>query len=1350
MLKNEFLKAILLVSAFCFASCDREAFLLDDGPITQEGRELTFTASMDKGPLTRTQKADGSDDVLWSPKESINIFYGSSGSCFQSNNTEPAATVSFSGTLSSFTGTTSTGEPLQFWSVYPYHRENTYSNSAVSAVLPSTQTCSVGNFPDKTRLMVAKSSGLALSFRQVCSMLRVNIPASIDDITRITLQGNNDEILAGRVSVSFDSNDIPEWTAIEAEGDKVITILPSGSATFAAGNYYIPLLPQTLESGFTITYYRTGTYGSKTTSSAALFERNKTSLATSAVQVKTWTPLEHPSNEIWYTTSDGCTAQYYENADYADEIEIVAPGDNGIGIVRFPSAVKTIPTYAFNASLAGNNNRKITSVILPETVETIGEGAFANCEALTSIQMDGVKYILKSAFYSCGFETLSLHEGLVGISSHAFQWCHNLRSVQIPESVITLGYPFYFYENPFESCPALESFSGKFATDDGRALLSGNGAGYRDVLVAFAAGAMEGGTYTVPDGVLSIAARAFNHAKLAEVDLNEVTYLFEYAFSDSDLKRIHIPSTVTGLGAYALANCPDLEYIRIDVTTSLPSIGTGVFDGSTCPIYVPAAWLQVFKTADRWSAYADRYQALPSANEIVYFAGNQLTGSNNTYLGHFLNSATSHTFENGRGVLTFASPVTVLPRGAFEDAPITGVILPDGITQIREIAFRGCDQLTSVTLPSSLQYLGTSAFESSGLTSVTIPNSVEHIGTIWDNSTGAPTDHDYNPFLGCSNLVSFSGKFATPDGLFLVDNGYLVSGAIGAPALGEGQGCVIPSTVTTVGQYALAYGQFTYLSCVNAQVLDINCFYGCSNLSFFEMGYNVREIRSEAFAMPNGMTGSLAMVNFMLMNDLPEITTDAFKNQNYVELWISGWQATDSAAAMGETWGASPVKEHVRVHQHRDEIWVHFDGTGTITGDFLTDIQNKFLRKDGTVIGLYGYAPLATKFTVIPKSVFPAGIDGSGVYVLKYNGTIQRLAANAFSATGNTLDYISLPNEVTSIGAGAFEGLGLLKKFPGADNDSFYPLNYLTSIGENAFNGCVSMAGSVPMPDVTSLGADAFKNCKALTSVTLGPVSSIPSGAFYECNALQSVTLDTENLTTIGSEAFYRCKALSKLAPADMAVGRVYLPKVTSVGSFAFLSNYRIKILDLGQSVTSTTLETAAFDACSGLQTVNMPNVSEVPQSCFFSCSSLNSINAPLITSIGKQGFYGCSSLKSLVFPYIETIGDKAFGRTRNLTTLDLGENLESFGKEVFYDEEPSLRNMNILTIYLRGTKWYYNEGNSSSNNNWNIYEAFNYKMDETNAYFQFKYMYVLSDISADFQQGVQYTFGTGDYIQDL
>ena len=1421
---------------------------------------------MDQGPLTRTIKADGSDDVLWSSKESINVFYGSSGSRFVSSNTEPAATVSFSGTLSSFTGTTSTGESLQFWAVYPYHKENAYSNSSVSAYLPSTQSCSVGNFPDKTRLMVAKSSGLVLSFGQVCSMLRINIPSDCGDITRITLRGNHEEILAGRVSVSFDSNGDPTWSVIEGEGDKVITFLPSGSSTFAAGDYYLPLLPQTLQNGYTITYYRTETYGSKSTSSAALFERNKVDRATSAKQVTTWTPLEHPSNEIWYTTSDGCAAQYNTGADYADEIEIVAPSDNdGIGIVRFPSAIKTIPTDAFNAALAGDNNRKITSFILPETVETLSEGAFANCNALTSIQMDGVKYIRTNAFYGCGFETLSLHEGLVGISSSAFQWCDELRSVEIPESVTTLSYPYYFWENPFLSCLALESFSGKFATDDGLALLSGNGAGQRDVLVAFATGALEGGTYTVPDGVKSISMYAFSRSKLAEVNLNEVTYLFDCALCDSGLKRVHIPSTVTGLGDYALANCPDLESIRIDVTTSLPSIGTNVFDSSTCPIYVPAAWLEVFKTADRWSAYADRYQALPASNEIRYTTTDgQPVNVNFIDKGYPSAWTITNTYENGQGVISFkmpsGSPISIdqIRAGTFLEATnLKTVLLPEYVQVIGDLAFsccydltsvqlgsrtlsigehafEACERLTDINLPEGLLYIENEAFKScTSLETVTLPGSIAGIGV---NLSGneVVSEHVHNPFSGCVNLKGFYGSGnsyykISDDHRFLLsaDGKFLFSGAMGGF---DGVRCQIPIGVETIGMSAFYMGKSAQIGFTDSlKEIGDYAFFSCT----LQAGpiYLPKTLNSIGQGAFQGITIQNSDDYIRLQGDnLPILGSAAFGDTDTYPIQITGMATLDNKLGNNDNpWFPYWFGKRICPYQEHDEIWYHTTATHvsriTQSLNFGTDELPLYPSEYN------GFVFYTNQFgTSSPLIPFPEQ-GYTYVAICKFDQPVQSVPAEAFMGR-NDLDYISIGNFVTRIGDRAFSGCSALKYFPvlapdmsvnsigeaafqGCENmessawsDVLF-LKNVTSVGNSAFNSCKKLKevvlGQIPyfssysfgncenlesvwitdaantanavnsiqdigiaaflncpnlkridswantssqsinLPAATYVFQQAFKGCSTIESVKLGAVTVIGESAFEECVALQGVLYQGSALTTIGNNAFYNCQEFVSLGTVE---GRtlVVIPSVTSIGTSAF-ANTHIRSVSANNALS---IGASAFADCSILAGVTVPKATTLSSNCFLNDVNLTSVDVSNATLVQARAFDGCTKLASLSLPSVEIIGDKAFAYTRSLTTLDLGQNLEKFGNEVFFDDNASLRNTNKLSIYLRGSRWYYNWDDAGSVYNWDIYDAFNYNLAESGAWFQFKNIYVPSQISADFDQSVQYSFGTGNYIQSL
>ncbi|MDR2095896.1 MAG: leucine-rich repeat domain-containing protein, partial [Treponema sp.] len=74
-------------------------------------------------------------------------------------------------------------------------------------------------------------------------------------------------------------------------------------------------------------------------------------------------------------------------------------------------------------------------------------------------------------------------------------------------------------------------------------------------------------------------------------------------------------------------------------------------------------------------------------------------------------------------------PVRAIGESAFEEAGITAITLPNGVTFIGERAFEGCESLTSITLPNSVTSIGYGAFEGCGsLTSIALPNGVTDIG----------------------------------------------------------------------------------------------------------------------------------------------------------------------------------------------------------------------------------------------------------------------------------------------------------------------------------------------------------------------------------------------------------------------------------------------------------------------------------------------------------------------------------------------------------------------------------------------------------------------------------------------
>ena len=219
-------------------------------------------------------------------------------------------------------------------------------------------------------------------------------------------------------------------------------------------------------------------------------------------------------------------------------------------------------------------------------VTELAYSIFGLCSNLTRIFLpEGLLRMGIGVFSYSGITEIELPSTLESIPQAAFSQCASLTTIHIPESISFIG-PF-----AFNGCKSLSSFSGKFASDDGRYLIVNN-----EIKGIALANIKE---LVLPDGMTASCG-------IEESDmLEEVVY----------------PSTITEI--WEVRNCPSLKSITVKAKTP-PEANTiwGNEDGSPtlfqntndCPIYVPAESLDAYKAADGWKDYADRIYPISSAN----------------------------------------------------------------------------------------------------------------------------------------------------------------------------------------------------------------------------------------------------------------------------------------------------------------------------------------------------------------------------------------------------------------------------------------------------------------------------------------------------------------------------------------------------------------------------------------------------------------------------------------------------------------------------------------------------------------------------------------------------------------
>ena len=534
------------------------------------------------------------------------------------------------------------------------------------------------------------------------------------------------------------------------------------------------------------------------------------------------------------------------------------------------------------------------------------------------------------------------------------------------------------------------------------------------------------------------------------------------------------------------------------------------------------------------------------------------------------NGLDAHYYENGKGVIRTTDPIEIIFEGR------------DGQWCLH---FYGCTNLKTIIIPNAVEYISSDSF------------------------------------IGCTNLESFSGKYASADGRCLIVDGELIAFAPAGLT-----SYTIPNSVTKIGGNAF-YG-CTSLTSINIpdSVTEISgsAFDGCTNLESFSGKYASEDGRCLiqdgalfAFA-PAGLT------SYTITNSITNIDDGVFIGCDIKEITL---EYVNQSNGLPE--GLSP------------EIV-----TKLMLANNITSVNSKEMSQ-----------LLNLKHLTVDTNYFQANwIDLSSIEEITIGENVSKLAYGALTGfsgrltlnckritkditQGINISEVTIGNDVENIEIGAFDKCTNLRKFNG---------KYASADGR-----CIVKDGV--LIDVITKGLLSYDIPDGVTT--------IPDDTFRGCTELVTLTLP-QSLTTIGSRAFMGCSALTQIA----------IPNgVTTIKASTFKGCTNLKSIELSNKIT--TIDSSAFMECCSLQGITIPDsTTTIGTKAFEDCSSLTEVAIPNgVTTIKASTFEGCTNLIDIkLSDKLTTIGEGAFVEC-NITRITIPQNVTTIGKDAFKECPSSL-----------------------------------------------------------------------------
>ena len=887
------------------------------------------------------------------------------------------------------------------------------------------------------------------------------------------------------------------------------------------------------------------------------------------------------------------------------------------------SKLKTV-TFAKGSQLetisqgAFQNCTLLESIEIPASVKTIALNVFSGCTSLSSVTFEegsNLETIGNTAFASTAltYFAFPVSTSNLDLGESLFSGCKLLTTVHLSKSVVNI-------DNVFSKCSAIktvtiDSDNMNFEADkSGLPLING----YGGTAIYLALGQLDGDTFIVPEGVREIGPRAFEGQPFKNIVLpSSLLQISEYAFYNcnalesvtfkagcqletigkyafrfcSNLKEINLPDTVTEIYEYAFADCSGATTLKLPA--NIEKLGNYAFAAtdSLKSVEFPAS-LKVT------GQYTFAYSGVESVkfNEGIEYLGLAWSSTTTTV-------PTTLTYSTTSGLFVYCDNLKT-------------VTLPSSLKGMGAYTFAYCSSLEGIELSANLELIGQNAFRGTGLKSFTVPANVTVL-------------HNYI-LAECPNLTSVTFH----DGITELKQYVFKASA-------QLTDIVLPTYVTKIGSDCFYGTAITTMDLSNIKITSAisNLFRDCTKLTSVTLHPDSTAMGNYFFA------GCTSLETVTIPSGIKYLGTYTFQ-------------------------GCTALKE------------ITLPSAMTLIGTSATAASNSsaaYTFQDctslTTVNGL-------EKITKMSKGVF-AGC--TSLAEVNLAACTQIGYENFMGCTA--LKNVVLP-KVTSVGANAFDGCTSLESIEiGAK---------VTTVGKYAFGNCPKLT-TVTMNDTsTSVGTYAFAGCTSLKEFAIpSGVSSLGEGTFDGCTALTSVTQKTLKLTTIGKYAFRNCtaytnavlpttvKTINDFAFVDSGITSIQIPKtVTSMNGSAFAGCKNLTSVTVAADSTYFKVGTdGAIYSADGTKLVYYPvnsasdvadlrnlGIKEIGKYAFAGNLKVKTIYLPDdMVEIADYAFAECTTLVTFIMPdTLEIIGDHAFDGCTSLADIKLSANLKTINTYAF------------------------------------------------------------------------------------